>query len=39
VVDVYASCFVKRDRPAAPTDAPPPGLTLSALQRDGEEGR
>jgi hypothetical protein len=39
VVDVYANCFVKRDRPAAPADAPPPGLKLADLTRDDEEGR
>jgi hypothetical protein len=44
VVDLYANCFVKRDRPSnglttqAPPDAPPPGLRLSDLKRD-EEGR
>ena len=44
VVDVYANCFVKRDRPSngltteAPPDSPPPGLRLSDL-KPGEEGR
>jgi transposase InsO family protein len=44
VVDVYANCFVKRDRPSngltteAPPDSPPPGLRLSDLKPD-EEGR
>jgi transposase InsO family protein len=44
VVDVYANCFVKRDRPSnglvaeAPPDAPPPGLRLSDLKGD-EEGK
>ena len=44
VVDVYANCFVKRDRPtnglttSAPPDAPPPGLRLSDMKRDDEEG-
>jgi hypothetical protein len=44
VVNVYANCFVKRERPgrrletSAPPDAPPPGLRYSGLQRDGEEG-
>jgi putative transposase len=43
VVDVYANCFVKRDRPSrrleasAPPDAPPPGLRYSGLLRDGKE--
>jgi hypothetical protein len=50
VVDLYANCFVKRDRPsngltastppdAPPPDAPPPGLRLSDMKRDDEEGR
>jgi hypothetical protein len=50
VVDVYANCFVKRDRPsngltastppdAPPPDAPPPGLRLSDMKRDDEGGR
>jgi transposase InsO family protein len=45
VVDLYANCFVKRDRPSnalsasAPPDAPPPGLRLSDMKRDEEEGR
>jgi transposase InsO family protein len=43
VVDVFANCFVKRNRannalvPSAGPLAPPPGLKLSAL-RDGKEG-
>jgi len=43
VVDLYANCFVKRNRannalsPSTGPDAPPAGLRLSAL-RDGEEG-
>jgi putative transposase len=42
VVDLYANCFVKRDRatnalsPSTGPDAPPAGLRLSAL-RDSEE--
>lgn len=45
VVDLYANCFVKRDRPSngltasTPPDAPPPGLRLSDMKRDDEEGR
>jgi len=48
VVDVYANCFVKRDRPSrtliASAAAPPPpeGLRLAALDSkklEGEEGR
>lgn len=45
VVDVYANCFVKRDRPSnglaasTPPEAPPPGLRLSDMKRDDEEGR
>lgn len=45
VVDLYANCFVKRDRStnglsaSAPPDAPPPGLRLSDMKRDEEEGR
>jgi hypothetical protein len=45
VVDVYANCFVKRDRPSngltasTPPDAPPPGLRLSDMKRDDEGGR
>jgi len=39
VVDLYANCFVKRDRPSAPSDAPPPGLKLSDMKRDDAEGR
>ena len=49
VVDLYANCFVKRDRPAnglspsTPPEAPPAGLRLSDLQRDDrnddKEGR
>lgn len=45
VVDVYANCFVKRDRPSngltasTTPDAPPPGLRLSDMKRDDEEGR
>lgn len=46
VVDLYANCFVKRDRSgsgglsaSSPPDAPPPGLRLSDLTRDDEEGR
>ncbi len=44
VVDLYANCFVKRDRPSSALtastspDVPPPGLRLSDLQRDDEEG-
>jgi transposase InsO family protein len=44
VVDVFANCFVKRERnshqlqTSAPPDAPPPGLRYSSLKRDGEEG-
>lgn len=44
VVDVYANCFVKRNRSttgltaSTPPDAPPPGLKLSDLKRDDEEG-
>jgi transposase InsO family protein len=44
VVDVYANCFVKRDRSSnglaaeAPPDAPPPGLRLAELRRN-EEGQ
>ncbi len=43
VVDLYANCFVKRNRannalsPSTGPAAPPAGLRLSAL-RDGEEG-
>lgn len=42
VVDVYANCFVKRDRPtrtlaaSTPPDAPPPGLRMSSLREGGE---
>ncbi len=45
VVDLYANCFVKRDRSSnglsasAPPEAPPPGLRLSDMKRDEEEGR
>lgn len=45
VVDVYANCFVKRDRPSnglttsTPPDAPPPGLRLSDMKRDDEGSR
>lgn len=45
VVDLYANCFVKRDRSSnalsvsAPPDAPPPGLRLSDMKRDEEEGQ
>ena len=45
VVDVYANCFVKRDRPSnglsasTPPETPPPGLRLSDLKRDDEGGR
>ncbi len=39
VVDLYANCFVKRDRATAPPDAPPPGLKLSDMKRDDAEGR
>jgi transposase InsO family protein len=44
VVDVYANCFVKRERSghrletSAPPDAPPPGLRYSAFRRHEEEG-
>lgn len=43
VVDLYANCFVKRDRsgnglsPSTPPDAPPPGLRLADLTRDDDE--
>jgi len=42
VVDVYANCFVKRERSghrletSTPPDAPPPGLRYSALRPDKE---
>jgi hypothetical protein len=46
VVDVYANCFVKRERPSRalssqePPAVPPPGLKLSDLNRnDNGEGR
>jgi putative transposase len=46
VVDLYANCFVKRDRPgrdlapSEPPASPPPGLKLSDLaRRTDEEGR
>ncbi len=45
VVNVYANCFVRRDRTtgaldvSAPPDAPPPGLRLSEWKRDDEKGR
>lgn len=45
VVDLYANCFVKRDKPSnglapsTPPDAPPPGLRLADLDRDNEGGR
>jgi len=44
VVDAYANCFVRRNRPSrtlttdAPAETPPPGLPLRRLDRDGEEG-
>ncbi len=43
VVDAYANCFVKRNRPSrtltsdAPADTPPPGLPLRSLDRDEEK--
>ena len=43
VVDVYANCFVKRDKPSTglatltPPDAPPPGLRLSDMKRDRDD--
>jgi transposase InsO family protein len=43
VVDAYANCFVKRNRPSrtlttdTPADTPPPGLPLRRLDRDDEE--
>ena len=43
VVNVYANCFVKRERSgqrleaSAPPDAPPPGLRYSTLPRDEEK--
>lgn len=43
VVDLYANCFVKRDRaghalvPSSGPDAPPPGLRLSALRDRKDE--
>ena len=45
VVDLYANCFVKRDRPgtglstSTPPEAPPAGLRLADLGRDDEESR
>ena len=42
-VKTYANCFVKRHRPSStlevdgPAPAPPPGLTLRALEDDGGE--
>jgi len=45
VVDVYANCFVKRERPSrsltpsAAAPPPPPGLRLSDLGSKDEEGR
>jgi putative transposase len=45
VVDVYANCFVKRDRPSnslaasTPPDGPPPGLRLSDMKCDDEGSR
>lgn len=45
VVDLYANCFVKRDRPSSglsastPPEAPPAGLRLADLDRDDKEGR
>jgi putative transposase len=39
VVDLYANCFVKRDRASAPSGAPTPGPTPSGLKRDDDEGR
>ena len=44
-VQTYANCFVKRHRPSStldvegPAPAPPPGLTLRALDDDAGEDR
>jgi hypothetical protein len=43
VVDVYANCFVRRDRPSgtlsadADADTPVPGLSLSKLRDRGKD--
>lgn len=45
VVDVYANCFVKRERPSrtltpsTPPEAPPPGLRLSQTISHDDKGR
>jgi hypothetical protein len=45
VVDLYANCFVKRDRPGSglspsmPPEPPPPALRLSDLRRDDDQER
>jgi len=44
-VDLYANCFVRRDKGshsssnAAPAEAPPPGLRFSDMKRQDREGR